>query len=359
MEFKETSRSELIEKYLMDKIIGSLAPDSRIPSERVLAKELGVALPTVNKILVSLTDRGILYRKRGAGTYVAGPRLKGKVVRIVTESPSLYNPESSVNWFNCQFVLEGFSEKARKSGVITEPFFSTYAWDLSRNMDEVLDSSVSGYVFHLYPEAERFREQLSLLAKRNIIVIARSFEASGFCHTVYGGMREGVKSAVSYLLRKGRRKIACLELMDGFDGYVNERICGFREAHKEAGLPVDESIFRHCGSRSEDACAEIRKMLDESVYFDAVFAGTDVRAYGVLNALREAGVKVPDDVAVIGSDDLPQSRILPVPLGTVRYPMHEIGAAICDVFSESFKNPGCPLINRKIDCEFIPRESCG
>ena len=108
MELKEVSRSELVEKYILEHIIAGLKPGSRIASERELAKMVGVSVPTVNKILVSLTDRGILFRRKGLGTYVAEKTLSGKVVRVITQSMKTYDPLATVNWFNYQFVLEGF-----------------------------------------------------------------------------------------------------------------------------------------------------------------------------------------------------------------------------------------------------------
>ena len=81
MRLREVSRSELVEQYIMENIVAARNPGDRIPSEAALSKEIGVAVPTVNKILASLTDRGILFRKKGLGTYVAEQSPKGKVVR--------------------------------------------------------------------------------------------------------------------------------------------------------------------------------------------------------------------------------------------------------------------------------------
>ena len=108
MRLREVSRSELVEQYILENIVAARNPGDRIPSEAALSKEIGVAVPTVNKILASLTDRGILFRKKGLGTYVAEQSPKGKVVRVITQSAKKYIPGSTVNWFNYQYVLEHY-----------------------------------------------------------------------------------------------------------------------------------------------------------------------------------------------------------------------------------------------------------
>ena len=97
MRLREVSRSELVEQYILENIVAARNPGDRIPSEAALSKEIGVAVPTVNKILASLTDRGILFRKKGLGTYVAEQSPKGKVVRVITQSAKKYIPGSTVS----------------------------------------------------------------------------------------------------------------------------------------------------------------------------------------------------------------------------------------------------------------------
>ena len=144
MRLREVSRSELVEQYILENIVAARNPGDRIPSEAALSKEIGVAVPTVNKILASLTDRGILFRKKGLGTYVAEQSPKGKVVRVITQSAKNYIPGSTVNWFNYQYVLEGFSRTAREYGIITETFFFDHYRPVSKEtLDETICQVVS------------------------------------------------------------------------------------------------------------------------------------------------------------------------------------------------------------------------
>ena len=74
-----------------------------------------MALQTINKIYVSLTDRGQLFRKKGRGTYIAIPQLQGKCLRYLLDSPTLVDPNYTTNWYNAFFVHQG-SQRPGASG---------------------------------------------------------------------------------------------------------------------------------------------------------------------------------------------------------------------------------------------------
>ena len=102
----------------------------------------------------------------------------------------------------------------------------------------------------------------------------------------------------------------------------------------------------------------MRKLLEEKTAFDAVFAGTDTRAYGIMRALKEAGIRIPEDVAIVGTDNLREDLNSAPTLSSVDYPMHEIGKSLCDVFAEIATGRVQSPVCRALPCKFIKRESC-
>lgn len=358
---KETSRSELAEKYILERIVSKLEPGDRIPSERELARELGVALPTVNKILVSLTDRGVLTRKRGVGTFVAEFSLRGKVLHILMPSPGSYDPVDNMFWYNFQFIWEGILEESRAEGMIVEPFFV----DLYRQpptgkrIETLLNSGAAGFFVHR--ESIRNCEALwtAELLHRKRPVVFRSYGPEADCCAVWGNMRRGVCDAVSFLLAQGRRRIAVFETFDERDGYVRCRLEGVRDAFARFGVEPAPELMRRTPLAVNAGYEEMKQLLREGVEFDAVFGGYDLSCFGIMRALKEAGIRVPEEVAVIGSDDLPQCREQTPPLATVRYPMHEMGGTMCRSLVEAIRNPAAPPESRELKCEFIIRESAG
>jgi DNA-binding LacI/PurR family transcriptional regulator len=134
----------------------------------------------------------------------------------------------------------------------------------------------------------------------------------------------GVESAVAYLLAQGRRRIATIagpqDMVAGMD-----RLAGYRTAlagSRRRSLVAVGDFTRESGA---DA---MRTLLDDDPRVDAVFVASDLMADGALRTLRQAGRRVPDDVAVIGFDDVEVARYTEPPLTTVRQPIAEIGRSL-------------------------------
>ena len=356
---QETSRSELAERYILETIVAKLNPGDRIPSERELARELGVALPTVNKILVSLADRSVLSRKRGIGTFVAEFSLKGKVLRVLAESPGSYHPESDLFWYNSQFVLEGILDEARKLGMIVEPFFLDFRNrpPTAKQVDEVLAPGISGIAMHLHPRSDREIAWVNELRRRTTALVCRGFGPVENCSTVWGDMRGGVCEAVSHLLAQGRRRIVVFESFAANDGYVQSRLQGVRDAFRNFGLEAAPELMRPTPLLRNAGYEAMKQLLREGIAFDAVFGGYDLSCFGIMQALHEAGIRIPEEVAIVGSDDLPQCREQTPPLATVRYPMFEMGGEMCRILADAIRHPDAPPVRRELKCEFILRES--
>ncbi|GAA3119400.1 substrate-binding domain-containing protein [Nonomuraea salmonea] len=153
----------------------------------------------------------------------------------------------------------------------------------------------------------------------------------------------GGHRAAAHAIARGARSIVVLE-EDLPITTIDHRIAGFRRAMAEAGLPVPRgSIMRVPTRRHEhvalpwqpqQAYQVARRMLRRSRLPDAVVVGNDYFALGLYRALEEHGLKVPDDMMVIGFGDHPFSAFLSPPLTTVRLPADEIGTIAVDLLLE-------------------------
>jgi LacI family transcriptional regulator/LacI family xylobiose transport system transcriptional regulator len=104
------------------------------------------------------------------------------------------------------------------------------------------------------------------------------------------------------------------------------RIDGYRAALETAGLAVDPELIRYGDFLVDSGHDQARAMLALPDRPTAIFAGSDLQAFGVYEAVREAGMRVPDDLSVVGFDDLPLARSAWPPLTTVRQPLQEMAA---------------------------------
>ncbi|WP_406727435.1 LacI family DNA-binding transcriptional regulator [Streptomyces sp. GD-15H] len=142
----------------------------------------------------------------------------------------------------------------------------------------------------------------------------------------YGGARQ----AVEHLIGRGRRRIA--HITGRLDVYGAERrIDGYRDALRDAGHEADELLIEAGDFSEEGGRRAMAALLERRPELDAVFAASDVTAAGARHALREAGRRIPDDVALVGYDDSAIARHMDPPLTSVRQPIEEMGRAMIDL----------------------------
>ncbi|MGW0431370.1 LacI family DNA-binding transcriptional regulator [Micromonospora sp. NPDC003197] len=131
----------------------------------------------------------------------------------------------------------------------------------------------------------------------------------------------GVSRAVRHLLDSGRQRIATIAGPQDMVAGI-ERLTGYRRELRAAGR---HPIVAYGDFTRESGLLAMRHLLDDTPDLDAVFVASDLMAHGALRTLRQAGRRVPDDVAVIGFDDIEMARYTDPPLTTVRQPIQDIG----------------------------------
>ena len=170
--------------------------------------------------------------------------------------------------------------------------------------------------------------------------------------------RSGAEKLVSHLIEKhGRRRIAFLRGPEGHeDSLWRER--GYRSALEAHGIPFDESLVGYGGFDERTACETTQSRLMDGLDFDAVFAGDDDSALGVIAALKQAGKQVPRDVAVVGFDDIPFARVINPPLTTIRAPIEEVGREAVALLVKRIQQKHCES-EILLPTELVIRQSCG
>jgi len=164
----------------------------------------------------------------------------------------------------------------------------------------------------------------------------------------------GAERATRYLIESGRTTVATVAGPQDMTAAV-DRLLGYRKAMAAATRP-DRGlvVFGDFGQASGEHAAA--RLLDRRPDVDAIFAASDLMAVGVLRALRRAGRRVPEDVAVIGFDDLPLGRRTDPPLTTVRQPIEEMGARMTRELLTMISGPTTPR-RMIVDTELVVRKS--
>lgn len=158
--------------------------------------------------------------------------------------------------------------------------------------------------------------------------------------------RAGGASAARHLLELGRRRPLVITGPTSF-GCVQERLAGFTEAWSESAAPMAAQQVVHGDFTYEGGRHAIRSTLDgagadQEAPFDAVFAHNDLSAAGALAELRAHGLRVPQDVAVVGFDDVPLASQTDPPLTTVHQPLRGMGAAAARLLLAHFRGEPLP-----------------
>jgi LacI family transcriptional regulator len=167
--------------------------------------------------------------------------------------------------------------------------------------------------------------------------------------------RSGARDAVRHLLKLGHRRIAALHgpqtMIAGLD-----RFQGYREALEEAGLTPErrltvEGDFSEAGGYT--AMCRIMEARPE-----AVFAASDAMALGAMRAAQEAGLRIPQDLSVIGFDDIPGAAVSKPPLTTMRQPILKSGATAAEILIDIIAHPQIQPRQTVLPVELVRRGSC-
>jgi LacI family transcriptional regulator len=134
----------------------------------------------------------------------------------------------------------------------------------------------------------------------------------------------GAHAATTHLLTAGHRRILMVAGPPGLTT-SDQRVEGYRTAFAAYGQPVDPALIDHGPWGRNESYRRMRVLLESPPEFTAIFAGNDGVAAGAMAALREVGRRVPEDVSIVGYDDVPSARDFNPPLTTVRVPQEELG----------------------------------
>jgi DNA-binding LacI/PurR family transcriptional regulator len=170
--------------------------------------------------------------------------------------------------------------------------------------------------------------------------------------------KDGAATLVNHLIEvHGRRRIVFLEGPEGHEDSVwRER--GYREALEAHDLPFNRELIASGEFDEDEAFATIQQMLLDGMEFDAIFAGDDDSAIGAMRALKLAGRLIPQDVAVVGFDDVPFARYLSPALTTVRAPIEAIGREAVRQLVRLINGQPAEALTL-MPTELVIRESCG
>ena len=298
---------------------GIFKPQDRIPTEEELTQLTGLARATVRQALQNLVGLGYLTRKKGLGTFVTIPQVSTQkqtiVGIIVPDIRSGYAPE----------LARGVEDKAAKSKhslmvCSSDDLFIKAEFHANR----LIENSVSGVIY--IPTASPDAKNKMIVQKfkeRNIPVVLadRSIPNLEIDHVTTDNL-DGAYKLTAFLISKGHSKIAFV-----FSNIVTTerlRFEGYKKALTDHGIQYDPSIVvSHPGPFSDEQFAKYAQtVLKQRKKISAIFAAHDRIAYTFYSVARSMGISFPEDLSIVGYDDLQAHNI---PLTTMHQPIYEMG----------------------------------
>lgn len=310
----------------------------RRPTSFDIAALAGVSQPTVSR---ALTGSSSVSEETRARVLAAAEQLNYKVDK---NASGLRRRQSRT------LALLFFEERAPQDAAIN-PFYlsllgpmvrccARHGYDLLISFQQLSSDwhvdyedsrKADGIILLGYGDYLQYRPKLEQLIDRGAHFVRWGSASKGeLGATVSSNNEQGGFDATTHLLQQGRRRIAFVGTVDpGYPEFL-ERWQGYCRALNAAGIENDERLQVDAEPSEQDGRAAVERLIARGAEFDAVFAASDVAAIGVMHSLQASGRKVPEDVAIVGFDDIPAASLSSPPLTTVTQDPRQAAEALIE-----------------------------
>ncbi len=311
----------------------------KIPSESELMQQFDVSRSTVRQALAELVNDRRIYKKAGSGSFFSGEQEKedsqpSHLIGVITALPSYIYPQ----------IVQGINDVAynKQYNIILGTSHADWEQELAC-LDQLLERGIDGLILEPSDSIHHLRdsgffERLAALSVPIVLINWVLDVPNVSCISlddVAGGFR-----ATSYLIEAGHRRIACLypENLPG-----QQRYQGYRNALKTHGIAPDARLEKPTSVFNWNQTDYIRKLMKELIDLgderpSAVFCFNDHAALRMYATIREAGLRVPDDISLMGFDDYEMSALAEVPLTTMGHPKDRLGKWAAEILFEQIEH---------------------
>jgi GntR family transcriptional regulator, arabinose operon transcriptional repressor len=353
---------KLILETIKERLIsGEYKYGERLPSEGELERRFGVSRMTVVRALRELQQAGLVTRRVGSGTYAAYNRAAGgytfgllipelgqtEIFEPICQGMASYPSSSkySLLWGSSALKNDKKEEVAdylcrqyisqKVSGVFFAPLESTPARDrVNSKIVAALDREHIPVIL-----LDRCISPYPLRSRYDLVGIDN---------------RRTAFLATKHLLELGAKRVALLAV-ELSASTVDARIAGYREALIAYSAFREESlVFR--GDPSDD---RLIQMILKKHKPDAFLCANDYTAANLMHSLIKADKRIPDDIRIVGIDDVKYASLLPIPLTTQHQPCLDMGAVAISAMFQRLENPALPTRDILLSCNLVIRRSCG
>ncbi len=353
---------KLVVETIKEKIANNeWQPGYKIPPERELEKTFGLSRLTISKGLANLASEGLVVRKQGQGTFVAdNPRKHIVHKRLIKYISPIGSEQEKV--VVKHGVLEAmYDVLASKDYYVGVDFYRTTD-ELINHLRRDADIYHGGFIVWYAPDDKLLPEIKRLKDANYPVVLLDAYPADFDIDYVVTDNIFGAEMVVEYLYSLGHRHIAYITRKVDRTS-LQDRQTGFLSGLVKYNLPIDRQNIIALESTGKQALQEVISAVDKLINQpnrpSAIFFANDDLALISMEYLKDKGIRVPDDISIVGYDNIDRCEYSSPPLTTVSQNFYKIGREASSVLLERLENRlGSRTIQLSIKPELIIRSSC-
>lgn len=336
---------------------GDLQPGDKLSPELDLAEKYQISRGTVRQAVLLLVAEGLVERVQGKGTFVRHIESNSFSGGVIGLTLPYARDSLTID------ILLGAENAAKSRGYSL--LFSYTGEDIQQeaiDIQRMRAENAKGFI--IFPSTNiTYDETIWQLKKEGFpFVLVDRYFSNLACEYVGVDNLAGAYHASEHLINLGHRSIAFVGVSDTQTTSVNDRYHGYRRALSDYGINYQDSWFCSYPASHNDEegeINEIRKFLRQESRPSAILAINDYTAIKISRAARAESLTIPDDLALVGFDDIQQASQLEIPLTTVAQPRYEIGVRAAHLLIDRLKGIKSVLNQVILPTSLVIRESCG
>ncbi|MFL5806552.1 MAG: GntR family transcriptional regulator [Roseiflexaceae bacterium] len=353
---------EQLVTYFRERILdGTLPPGSRLPTEQALTQEHQISRNTVRQAMSALVHEGLLERVQGRGTFVSDLLVQRSLPRVAEKRIGVVLSYTG-DQLNME-ILIGIEQAAKSRGYqVSFSYSEESSTQQARDIERLHEDRVAGLIVFPVSNEEDDPAIARVYASGIPVVLVDRYLPKLATDSVVADNFNGGYRATEHLLILGHTRIGFVHLSVGnlHTTSVHDRWAGYCAALRDHGLPYDETlIFAYPSISGFTSGKPYVAFLSRQDRPSAVFVVTDQQVPVLFQAARRCGLRVPEDLAVVGFDDLNFAAHLSPPLTTVSQPRIDIGLRAGHLLMNRIEGSTEPSRQIVLPTSLVVRESCG
>lgn len=323
-----------------------------------VAQKAGVSKQTVSRVINDKPDVAPqtrahikeIIRSLGYAPDPIARSMKGQTHTIGCVTPNLMD-------VNFSSIVQAAQNEAHKHGYFVLIGSAQSEYEVLPLLNEMMSRRVDGLLVINPRDDNRYRHLLPLIEADTPIVYIKNTPVDEPVSAVCLDDETGGFIATEHLLSLGHQEIVTI-LGPENEECTQDRLAGYLRALHTAGIQEDHRLILHGDWSAKSGKLALGKLLDYKVPFTAIFAQNDQMALGAMQVIKHAGLRIPQEISIIGYDDLPLSAFFDPPLTTIRQPVVLFGEVAVQHLIDAINKPGNKPQVVRLDPTLIVRESC-